>query len=138
MAVRSWLEKLTSNEARAALRTAAHFVLDFVGDDRAAAGENGAAEPTSAVSDAAKVVSAVAATAGVAERIVSAARKSGSSKRGGGKLALGLAVGAALGAGLLYLASPTGRTKMRELWHRARGWRKPRSNGAPVEVPPPL
>jgi hypothetical protein len=133
MAVRSWLEKLTSPEARAALRTAAHFVLDFVGDDRAA--ENGASE--NGTSDAVKVASAVAATAGVAERLVSAARKS-SGKRRGGKLALGLAVGAAVGAGVLYLASPKGRTKVRELWHRARGWRKPRSNGAPVEVPPPL
>ena len=131
MAVRSWLAKLTSEEARAALRTAAHFVLDFVGDDRVPA-ENAA--PTSAVSDAVKVASAVAATAGVAERLVSAARKS-SGRRRGGKVALGIAVGAAVGAGILYLASPKGRAKVRELWHRARGWRKPRSNGAPVEVP---
>jgi hypothetical protein len=120
------------------LRTAAHFVLEFVGDEHASVeGESKGS------SDAAKVVSAVAATASVAERIVSAvakpAMKAASEKRRGGKIALGIALGAAVGAGIFYLASPKGRAKARELFHRARGWRKPRpSNGAPVEVPPPL
>lgn len=128
MDIRSLLDKLTSDEARAALRTAAHFVLDFVGDDRLSEETNGSTK----ASDAVKIASAVAATAGVAERAVKAARKSK-----GGKLGLGIALGAAVGAGIIYLASPTGRAKARELYHRARGWRKPRSNGVPVEVPPP-
>jgi hypothetical protein len=133
MDIRSLLEKLTSDEARAALRTAAHFVLDFVGDERTSTvEENGSSMPASRGSDAVKIASAVAATAGVAERAVKAARKSK-----GGRLGLGIAIGAAVGAGVLYLASPKGRAKARELWHRARGWRKPRSNGAPVEMPPP-
>jgi hypothetical protein len=131
MDIRSLLDRLTSDEARAALRTAAHFVLDFVGDGREQEGaENGS---SSRASDAVKIASAVAATAGVAERAVKAARKS----KGGGRLGLGIAIGAAVGAGVLYLASPKGRAKARELWHRARGWRRPRSNGAPVEMPPP-
>lgn len=136
MDIRSLLDKLTSDEARAALRTAAHFVLDFVGDDRKPSEAEGAASSeASRTSDAVKIASAVAATAGVAERAVKAARRSGS--KGRGRLGLGLAIGAAVGAGVLYLASPKGRAKARELWYRARGWRKPRSNGAPVEVPPP-
>lgn len=130
MDIRSLLDKLTSDEARAALRTAAHFVLDFVGDDRLPEESNGSS--STKASDAVKIASAVAATAGVAERAVKAARKSK-----GGKLGLGIALGAAVGAGIIYLASPKGRAKARELYHRARGWRKPRSNGAPVEVPPP-
>jgi hypothetical protein len=141
MSVRSWIDRLTSPEAKSMLRTAAHLVLDFVGDDRIET--TGATEGAASSSDAAKVASAVAATASVAERLVSAATKASSKKRSGsgrgGKIALGIAVGAAVIGGIAWVASPKGRAKARELWHTARGWKKPRSsNGAPVEVPPPL
>src|SRR5258708_1115894 len=105
MSARSWLDKLTSPEARAMLRTPPHFVLDFVGDDRPTPeGEN-----ASNASDAARVVSAVAATASVAERLVSAATRASSSRKSGGrggKIALGIAVGAAVAGGIVWIASP--------------------------------
>lgn len=134
MDVRAWASRLTSPEAKAMLRTAAHLVLDFVGDDRL---EKTEASGTGS-SDAAKVATAVAATAGIAEKIMSAAAKAPKKTRRGGKIALGIALGAAVIGGIAWVASPKGRAKARELWHTARGWRKPKSNGAPVEVPPPL
>jgi hypothetical protein len=125
----SWVRSLISEDTRVLIRNAAKLVLDLVGDDVSPAADQ---EP----SDAAKIASAVATGASLAGTVVAAAR--GASKRTRGTLALGLALGAAVGAGVLYLASPAGRQKARELFHEVRGWRRPRSNGAAVEIPPPV
>jgi hypothetical protein len=120
-----------SSDARSILRGAAKLVLELVGDEPASKMEE-------TKTDVAKVASAVAAGAGVASKLVDFARMHshdvarGASKKSGGSLALGLALGAAVGAGVLYLASPAGREKVRSVFHKVRGWRKPEEIAPPV------
>lgn len=113
-----------SSDARTILRGAAKLVLELVGDEPTTHAEE-------TKTDVAKVATAVAAGAGVASKLVDVARDA--SKKSRGSLALGLAIGAAVGAGVLYLASPKGREKVRGVFHKVRGWRKP-----PEEIAPPV
>lgn len=131
---------VTSEQARAWLRRAARLVLELTD-----ASEIGArAQPTettdtarSPIEDAAAIASAVAKGAAVAERIGAGLRARASAPtprapRGWGKVALGVGAGLAVGGAVAWLASPEGREKVRALWHRARGWRKPKE---PAEAP---
>lgn len=119
--------RLTSEEGRAWIRRAAKLVLRVVGDAPSAA-ESSPTEPApSAVADAAVIMSAVAKGASAAGRVASGLR--GRASRGGfGKVALGLGAGLAIGGAVYWLASPAGRERTRALWHRARGWRRPKAN----------